>query len=833
MSDNTLNSCGCCGVEAPDVGPRNPPGLDALAYRLDTHAGFKAALLAAVSREPGLAGLTTRADDDPAIALLDGWAGVLDVLAFYNERIANEGFLRTATELRSLTELGRAIGYEARPGVAASAWLAFTLDDPKLPDDGVPKAPPAATIPVGTRAQAIPGQDEKPQTFEVTEELAARAEWNRLRPRLGRERIPRSGHRQVLLAGTATNLKAGDPLLFVGPTRAGDAAGTDWDLRFVAEVATELVDQPERAFTRVKLDRALNSVPASGAAPLVIALRARAALFGHNAQETALLPAETLTQLGIAAGDPWPGYNLRHLPGGSTQTRLHLDTVYAKAAVDGWIALRDRSRAAAFKIEEVIERSLTEFGLSAKSTRLTTDALIPRRFHSRLRETSVYLDSEILALAEEPNEDPVTGSQIVLEEIVTAPPAGHRLIVSGTPEDGGEAIAEFAEVLTATTDATGRVTLTLKAALANSYARDSVTVFGNVAKATHGETKNEVLGAGDASRAFQQFELKQKPLTFTAAANETGAATTLEVRVNDVLWSEAPSLFGLGPRDRSYVVRRADDGKVTVLFGDGVTGARLPTGQENVRATYRAGIGLEGMARAGQISLLLDRPLGVREVVNPVAAEGAGDPEAVDSVRANAPFTVLTLGRVVSLRDFEDFARGFGGVGQAQAAWVWTGSRRVVLLSVLGEDGAALTEAGTLGTLRAALGAAREPHLPVTILSGTATSFSVTARVLVRAEYERDLVLADVEIALAAEFGFAKRGFAQSVEAGAVIAAIQRVEGVEAVDLDTLSAGGLTVASPERLPARPAGYDAADGVAYAAELLMIDPLGIHLSDLPR
>ncbi|MFN0068287.1 MAG: hypothetical protein ACKVYV_11685, partial [Limisphaerales bacterium] len=172
-------------------------------------------------------------------------------------------------------------------------------------------------------------------------------------------------------------------------------------------------------------------------------------------------------------------------------------------------------------------------------------------------------------------------------------------------------------------------------------------------------------------------------------------------------------------------------------------------------------------------------------------------------------------------------------VGQAQAACVWTGSRRVLLLSVLGEDGAALTEAGTLGTLRDALDAAREPHLPVTILSGTATSFSVTARVLVRAEYDRDLVLADVEAVLAAEFGFAKRGFAQSVEVGAVIAVIQRVEGVEAVDLDTLSTGTLTAAPLERLPARPAGYDAAGGVAYAAELLMIDPLGIHLSDLPR
>ena len=52
--------------------------------------------------------------------------------------------------------------------------------------------------------------------------------------------------------------------------------------------------------------------------------------------------------------------------------------------------------------------------------------------------------------------------------------------------------------------------------------------------------------------------------------------------------------------------------KTTVQFGDGVTGARLPTGQENVRAIYRKGIGLEGLVKAEQLSLLMTRPLGVK-----------------------------------------------------------------------------------------------------------------------------------------------------------------------------------------------------------------------------
>ena len=61
--------------------------------------------------------------------LTDAWAAALDVLTFYQERIANESYLRTATERLSVLHLARLIGYELRPGVAASTSLAFTLDE--------------------------------------------------------------------------------------------------------------------------------------------------------------------------------------------------------------------------------------------------------------------------------------------------------------------------------------------------------------------------------------------------------------------------------------------------------------------------------------------------------------------------------------------------------------------------------------------------------------------------------------------------------------------------------------------------------------------------------
>ena len=110
--------------------------------------------------------LATRSPDDPAIALLDAWSTIGDVLAFYQERIANEGFLRTATERRSILEQARLIGYELHPGVAASAYLAFGVDTAE-------GSPASAVVPAGTKVQSVPGQNELPQTFEKEDYLSS------------------------------------------------------------------------------------------------------------------------------------------------------------------------------------------------------------------------------------------------------------------------------------------------------------------------------------------------------------------------------------------------------------------------------------------------------------------------------------------------------------------------------------------------------------------------------------------------------------------------------------------------------------------------------------
>src|SRR5579859_965445 len=133
MSCNGTSSCtcGCCAgtsVQTPQM-EGNRPGLNALVYRVGAWASFKESMLARLSSSdyPALQALKTRADDDFTVAFLDATAIVLDILSFYQERLVNESYLRTATQVRSLTELSRLIGHQPAPGVAAATYLAFNL----------------------------------------------------------------------------------------------------------------------------------------------------------------------------------------------------------------------------------------------------------------------------------------------------------------------------------------------------------------------------------------------------------------------------------------------------------------------------------------------------------------------------------------------------------------------------------------------------------------------------------------------------------------------------------------------------------------------------------
>ena len=195
--------------------PRTVPGQPQLRGGCDRASGQRA--LARMRAGCGWPARGTRSrcaawprhgSDDPAIALLDAWAVVADVVSFYTERIATEGFLRTATERGSVRELARTLGYELRPGVAAAGRPRVRRPRPR------PARRPTSSSPAGTPVQSVPGAGQLPQTFETAADLEVRGGVEQPAACTGPPaQTVTTGAQSIWLQGTQFRLKPGDRLL--------------------------------------------------------------------------------------------------------------------------------------------------------------------------------------------------------------------------------------------------------------------------------------------------------------------------------------------------------------------------------------------------------------------------------------------------------------------------------------------------------------------------------------------------------------------------------------------------------------------------------------------
>jgi predicted phage baseplate assembly protein len=398
-------------------------------------------------------------------------------------------------------------------------------------------------------------------------------------------------------------------------------------------------------------------------------------------------------------------------------------------------------------------------------------------------------------------------------------PPWRPLLVTG--EAQGQAVAE-AVTLDHVEPLGSRSRLVLTAALKHVYKRDTVRILANVARASHGESVSQILGSGDAGRAHQRFELKHAPVTFLGAENETGARSTLALRVNDVAWQEAATLFDAMADSRAYTLRSEQDGRSHVQFGDGRRGARLPSGQENVRVRYRKGLGAAGNVAVGQLSQLMTRPLGLKSASNPLPAEGGTDPEPEAQARQSMPLGVRTLGRAVSVLDYEDFARGFAGIAKAQAAVLNLRAGRAVFVTIAGENGARPdANSPVRAKLIGALKRSGDPLTRFEVQPYDIAHFRLGLKIKRHPDHESKLVLAAVEQALRRSFSFEARALGQPVALSEVIAIIEQVSGVIATDIDRFYRGTIVKREARLFARRP--HVTTAGVGLPAELLTLAP----------
>jgi uncharacterized phage protein gp47/JayE len=1005
----TTLPCGCC---TPSAGltphdETNRAGLSAIAYRVGTYASFRESMLEQIASTAGLSALSTREDDDYAITTIDLAAAVADVLSFYQERYANEAFLRTATQRASIGRLARLIDYSLRPGVAALAWLAFTVEAGKR-----------FHVAKRMRVQSVPGQGELPQTFEAIAEIDADARLNRLRllsVPYGVNPLAKGARSALVAPGQAALTAAAafnpnDRFLLYSTGSAGvveeltvraleiveERATLRWDApvqgtwgpdtplvklgrRFrlyghqapasamspavdttvpggirwsllpthfdsgatnqlaldgkvdgLATGSVLLVDDAGGSTTQVTVTAVANapvtvggltetvtvltvspSVPATadlryisvyelvgapvplwgyaypervGGGTVLIPGRLRedgGVEVGRLIQRNGLQPGVELTPADIAPGKavlvgdaataPVPAtVSAVSAVGASvlvettaldktTAVRVGLDAASATvleglfgATLPSTFALSSPHPQLRARIGDLPARTVKLAGsittLVAAATALQTalrnagpepewtqaqvywqkgrllvfpggkggglELLPTDRDGTTVRELGLDADQAgvLEALRSAPLTMPLTYTATTPQIAVTVGTVGPRTVTlasqaslkyvaanlmsaldAADPSPGfrgaqvlvatdrllvlpGPVGAEIAEYL--------RIDLALDAEL--DLDRETAYLLGNVVAASHGETvRAEVLGDGNAAAAFQRFALKKSPLTYVPSTKPGGVESTLQLSVGGVLWDEAPGLYGEPPTAEVYATRSADDGTTTILLGDGTTGATAPTGRSNVTATYRVGAGVAGRVGAEKLTTALDRPPGLKSVTNPLAATGGADEEAIENARENAPSTVRTFGRAVSLLDFGDLVRASGEVAKAQTVWLWDGLDRLIYLTVAGQAGGLFSDAD-LRRLGASLARARDGGVRLRLANYVPFPVLLRGTVEVDRRYVSKDVLAAVREAVLAALSFDAVELGEPVHLSDVYRVIQDVEGVVASDIDEL-----------------------------------------------
>jgi hypothetical protein len=314
------------------------------------------------------------------------------------------------------------------------------------------------------------------------------------------------------------------------------------------------------------------------------------------------------------------------------------------------------------------------------------------------------------------------------------------------------------------------------------YTRCHTTIYGNVVTSGHGESRNEkILGSGDATRSGQRFDLDAEEVSFVVDSQfSSGVRAAVEVNVDGRTWKQVSTLNDSEPEDPHYLVRMKQDGKLTIAFGDGRHGRRLPTGNNNVRIRYRQGAGLAGNLDPYSLEKeVKPHPL-VGGLLQPILATGGNDMEAIDSMRENGPASVLALDRAVSLADFTHLAAANSGVWQARAFRRPPGLGRTdrIEVAVVPAGGGGL---GALGdTLEEYLTAHALPNVEVSVVLYQSLILDLSLTLQIKTdEYDPDLVTAAVYQAVFDAFALQKARLGQTLYSSQVFAVAEAVAGVE------------------------------------------------------
>lgn len=706
--------CPCEGFSHPQV-IFNPPKRSPIFYRIGDYSGFRRALLLPLKDTDGnlleseLTNWHPGAEGDLAVQMVEWWAYLADILTFYSDHIANESYLQTASFTESVQQLVRILGYRPRPGIGASGTVAALVTNSK----------PSITLPQGFQIQSKPGPGKQPQIFELDVDSAVQFPDVLVTAPLPSSLLS-SDNRSILLKGSVSGIQLREQLLLLPQPWSGSQGHR---LVTVQEVVSEK-DLEGKINTRISFTSNLNL----------------------DAPEYRLLRSSQSAQL-------WT-YSANSV---ISDTSAHLNTIARSIKTNDPILFQTPSLSPLVRAN-----SIREVIWYANSTDPNNPGAPPASGTIPIP----IAHSEISFASTQTSQLNSIRSQVTVHYLwqdlgqIIKPP---QLTVRGSSADlYGLSPRQLPQVnnlpiLIEDTNGQGvkgQATTTGASAWfqIRELSNPSVTlaapfqVLLNSISVSRGQTvAEEILGSGNASLAAQEFLVKKSPLTYLFSSDSNSGGnykSTLRIWVDEIEWKEVPSFYGQSPHARIFVTREDEQQHTTVLFGDGINGARLPSGVDNIIARYRYGSGREA-PDAGALNVIVKPYPNLKAIRNPVPVGGGADPEPPDQIRRYAPQSVLTFGRAVSGDDYETIAAQTPGVSRAKVYWTWDAAQQRSLVKLyVGDDDNAVNAA------KIALAGTADPNRPALVQLAQPLPVQIALTLQIEATRIPEIVEAAVKVAL-------------------------------------------------------------------------------------
>lgn len=162
-------------------------------------------------------------------------------------------------------------------------------------------------------------------------------------------------------------------------------------------------------------------------------------------------------------------------------------------------------------------------------------------------------------------------------------------------------------------------------------------------------------------RGEQSFDFPKRPVDpASLQITVTGNGGVVETD-----WKRVDDFFASTSDDKHYTLNATAG---SIGFGDGTMGLIPPAGSLIDAPVWRYGGGSAANAvQAGAVKTMVDQVAGVDKVINPRAAAGGSEEQALDDFIKNAPARLRAEKGAVTAKDFEYHAASIGGVAKVKA----------------------------------------------------------------------------------------------------------------------------------------------------------------------